>query len=597
MAWGIPQDKIEEVRGATDIVDLISGYLSLKRRGKNYFGLCPFHQEKTPSFAVNPEKGIYHCFGCGAGGNVFSFLMEHEKISFPEAVRLLAQRSHIELPPERKPDEGSKENDILFPVNEMAAQFFQQELKKHPRVQAYLEGRGYSGEIVETFRIGYSPPGWDNLLNFAAKQGIKTRLLLRLGLAVQKEGSDRVYDRFRERLMFPILNLSGRVAGFGGRNLAEGEDIPKYLNSPESSIYQKGSLLYGLYHNRDGIRREEMALIVEGYTDLLCLVQYGIGNAVATLGTALTERQALLLKRYTSRVGLVFDADSAGAEAALRGGEVLVTQGLGVFVVTLPQGEDPDSFLVSKGEKAFRKRIEKPPPLLDFMIQTHKARGGLNDVHQKSETIRSMLSWIGRVRDGVKRNLILKELSEKVGLAEDVLASAMGKMRTRISLPEGVRGSPEAGVVFPPQHSAERDLVKVLIREEGLRKFIFRYIKVRDFQNPLLKEIARWILKEVKAGRAFTPVQLMDGMPAQGVSRFIAALESDPSFPAVEGRKLARDYIIKIKTARIEEQIEDVRQAIREAEQQGQDVSPLNRQFDELETLKKKIVSGSLFRD
>ena len=320
----IPPEKIEEIRSSNDIVDVISQHVRLKKRGKNYVGLCPFHQEKTPSFTVSAEKQVYHCFGCGKGGNVFTFVMEIEKVSFTEAVRSLAEKVGITIRVTEADQQQESESEALYNVCRLAGLFFYNNLTKTEEGKVALEyfhGRGFSDETIRTFGLGYSLNSWDGLLSHAKAEGISREDLLKAGLIrTREDGSD--YDYFRSRAMFPIFSTSGRVLGFGARKLREDDPLGKYINSPETPIYNKSRVLFGLFHSKDAIRSEEHALMVEGYADLISLFQNGIQNVVASSGTALTEEQVQLISRYTKKLTLVYDADSAGSSATLRGMDI-----------------------------------------------------------------------------------------------------------------------------------------------------------------------------------------------------------------------------------------------------------------------------------
>ncbi|MFQ5751493.1 MAG: DNA primase, partial [bacterium] len=418
MSTSIPEHKIQEVREATDVVDLVSGYVTLKKSGRNFFGLCPFHPEKTPSFSVNPEKQIFHCFGCSAGGNVFTFLMRHEGISFLESVKFLAQRAGIQIDYEERDESVVKKNEALYYINEFAARFFQTTLRNPEGEYAlnYLKNRSFKLEDIKVFGLGYASGGWDNLIQNAKKEAIDIQLLLRAGLILKKEGGG-YYDRFRDRIMFPIWNLSGRVVAFGGRKLNEQEDSPKYINSPETSVYEKGKLLYGLYQNRNEIRKLERAIFVEGYTDLMSLVSSGVKNVVATLGTALTEEQARLIRRYTKNVVLMFDSDTAGSAATLRGADILLENALEVFITSLPEGYDPDSFVKHEGATGVREQVKNAVNLFDYKL--HQTL--LQTPEKRSDGIRSLLESLAKLNDKIQRSILLRQIAEKLEIDEKIL--------------------------------------------------------------------------------------------------------------------------------------------------------------------------------
>src|SRR4030067_3032256 len=338
-----PHEFIEEVRSANDIVSLVSEYVSLKKKGRNYFGLCPFHAEKTPSFSVNPEKQIFHCFGCGQGGNIVTFLMSHEKLGFVEAIRFLAKRANIRHPQKETNRQEMELNDKLLLVHQLASSYYTSNLEnniKGKMGQDYLGSRKLSDQTISEFRLGLALDEWDGLHKSANAKGVETPTLLKAGLIIARNDGKGYYDRFKNRLIFPIFNLSGKTVAFAGRILDE-KDSPKYMNSPESPIYQKGKLLYGLNFSKEEIREEKFAIVVEGYMDYLSLYQSGIRNLVASCGTAFTSDQARLLARFAEEVVLLFDSDTAGQNAVLRSVDLLYDAGLDVKAGGLPARYEP----------------------------------------------------------------------------------------------------------------------------------------------------------------------------------------------------------------------------------------------------------------
>ena len=365
----IPEETLERIRAATDIVDLVSGHVQLTRKGRNFLGLCPFHTEKTPSFNVNPELQIYRCFGCGAGGNIFKFVQEMDRVSFPEAVSFLARRCGVEIPESGAARRDGQVADRIYRANEWAARYYHYLLRQDEgrRALDYLHDRGLSDEVIDRFYLGYAPGGGASLLERAGRRGHTPELLEQAGLALPSRSGRGHFDRFRDRVMFPIANLSRRSIGFGARALKPGDE-PKYLNSPETPVYHKGSVLYGLNWTRKEIVSRDCAIVVEGYMDLLALAQAGIGNVVASSGTALTEQQCRTLDRYARRVVLVFDGDAAGSAAAMRGLEVLIGAGLDAQVVPLPGDDDPDSFVRREGAERFGQLVDKAESVIAFYI-------------------------------------------------------------------------------------------------------------------------------------------------------------------------------------------------------------------------------------
>ena len=381
----IPEDKINEVRQRASIVEVVSDLVSLKKSGKNYLGLCPFHSERTPSFTVNEEKGIFHCFGCGAGGNVFNFLMRTGQMTFPEAVRSVAKRYQVPLPTRELSEEEKRRRSLkakLYEVNETAAEFFHRTLtsrKEGEEGRRYLAQRSISEETIREHRLGFAPASWDSLVLHLQKKGDPLNLAETVGLILpRKEGAVAAgrpgyFDRFRRRVMFPIISEGGRILGFGGRIVEEGKaegDIPppKYMNSPESPIYSKGQTLYGLNSAKGTIREKGNALIVEGYMDLLSLFQAGFRNVVASLGTALTPSQLSLLGRYAQEAILIFDGDESGQKATQRSLELFLQEGISARIVSLPGGYDPDSFIRKERIDSFEKLLAEAPPLVEFLF-------------------------------------------------------------------------------------------------------------------------------------------------------------------------------------------------------------------------------------
>jgi DNA primase len=433
----ISEDKLSEIRSALDIVDVVSETVLLKKTGKNFVGLCPFHAEKTPSFTVSPDKQIFYCFGCGSGGNVFSFLMKRDGAPFAEAVRTLARRCGVEIP-ERSlsPDEQRRvsERERLFEVNRQALECYRQALWHHPegkQALTYLERRGFSRATLEVFQLGFAPPGWDYLLGSMGRKKIAPALLEKAGLVVSRKDGSGFYDRFRERIIFPIFDEGARVVGFGGRVMDD--STPKYLNSPETPVYTKRKVLYGLHRAKETCRSAGSVFIVEGYLDLIALHQGGVENAVATLGTALTPDHIRLLTRYAGRMVLVYDSDVAGIRSAercidifwrehvdFRRGDVFREDQADTRILVLPEGHDPDSFMNRFGAEAFNRLAQSAPGIISFMIDSAVARHGLT-TEGKIRVVSDLQAPLMAVNDSVARALYVKQLAERVGLAEAVI--------------------------------------------------------------------------------------------------------------------------------------------------------------------------------
>jgi len=419
----IPGGKIEEVRDRADIVDVISEYLTLRKAGRNFVGLCPFHKEKAPSFTVNRDKQIFYCFGCGEGGNVFSFLMKIDNLSFPEAVRSLARKKGIVIPEDvmtREERDRTSIKEQIIRVNQMATGHFSQNLFSQAGREAreYLKKREISEPVVREFHLGYALDGWRYLRDFLEKEKISVKLAEQAGLVVAKtDGKGSFYDRFRGRLIFPIEDSGGRVIAFGGRTIGKGE--PKYLNSPESAVYVKGRCLYGLHKTKDDIRKAGFVIIVEGYFDFLALWNAGVTNVVATLGTALTKDHVDLIRRYTGHCIAVFDPDEAGKKALARSIELFMAGNIIAKVVVLPNGLDPDQYIRKFGKETFDKVVANAQSMIDYYIET--VIGSVGSVEEKLKTVRDALPFIANIDSAIDRNLFIKRISEKLGIEQELL--------------------------------------------------------------------------------------------------------------------------------------------------------------------------------
>ena len=445
----IPQRMIDEVRQGTDIIDIVSDYVKLHPSGRHYKGLSPFTQEKTPSFIVSPDKQIFKCFSSGKGGNVFTFVMEMEKVSFPEAVELLAKRGGIDVSKymDSAGRKEEKKQDSRFDTLRWAARLFFHTLESEAgsRAYAYLTGsRGLEAGTIRKFGLGYAPDSWDHLLNAAAKENIPVEHLTELGLLTRHRQRNTLYDTLRHRVIFPILTIGGQVAGFGGRTLSDDPETPKYINSPESAVFEKSKLLYGMHAAKEEIRRRETAILVEGYMDVIALHQAGFTNAVASCGTALTRYQAKILKRYTSRVLFLYDGDNAGKKSMLAGIDILLSEGLTPWVLLLPGGEDPDSYIRNRGREAFEEEIStRRQPFQEFQLQCFRDAGMMDSPDQASRAVSIMTKSISLVTDPVQRELYLDELSKKLSISRKTLMKVMA--------------SGEAGKAHEPQKKEVRD--------------------------------------------------------------------------------------------------------------------------------------------
>ena len=432
MSGLIPQTFIDDILARTDIIDVISENITLKKAGRNYQARCPFHQEKTPSFTANHEKQFYYCFGCGAAGNAINFVMNYQHIDFPAAVEVLAQKLGLNVlrTQDKDSQERSERLNPLYTLSKQATEFYQQQYTSHSEHTAaknYLLQRGLTDETIARFDIGYAPSGWNNLLNHLSKQTYNEKQLEESGLIVKHETRDNLYDRFRKRIIFPIRDLRGRVIGFGGRSL--GDEKPKYLNSPETPIFHKGRELYGLYEAKQAHPVPERLIVVEGYMDVVALAQHGINNAVATLGTATTTDHINKLFRYTSEIAFCFDGDTAGKKAAWRALETTLPamkDGRRARFLFLPQGEDPDSLVFQKGADYFHEQITRHSETLDQYLFNHLASAiSMHTLDGKAQFARQAQHYIQQLPEGAYRELLINEVAKHTELGNRIINDLM----------------------------------------------------------------------------------------------------------------------------------------------------------------------------
>ena len=457
----------DRVKQQADIVRVVGEYVRLKKSGQNYVGLCPFHSEKTPSFAVHPMKQIYHCFGCGVGGDVFKFVMEMEKSNFPEAVRTVAEKCGIPIPKPREstPEErqANQQRTTLVEMHREAAAFFARQLEATPEgkaARAYLEDRGLDAETIARFSLGYAPSGGDALYRHL-KQKYPDKLLEVSGL-VARDPSGRLYDRFRRRVMFPIANESGKVIAFGGRAL--GDDLPKYLNSPETPIYSKSNVLYHLDRAKEALRQRDFAVLVEGYMDTIGVARAGVGNVVASCGTSLTETQVKLIGRFTRRVVVNYDPDTAGQAATERSLAILLESNFDVRVLALPGGADPDKFVHEQGAEAYRKLLEAAPAYVDYLIGRAKQMD-LSTAEGKLRAVNYLMPYVQRIPNRLLRSEWATRIAQQLRVDEPVLREAL--RRAAAERRGAVKAKPE--LMARAMKPAERRLVQLLMEAEGFR--------------------------------------------------------------------------------------------------------------------------------
>jgi DNA primase len=524
----IPDDMVEEVRSRADIVDIVGESVQLKKAGREYKANCPFHEERTPSFYVVPDKGFYKCFGCGKSGDVFSFVMERQGMDFVEAVKHVAARSGVEV---REVNRGKEEDDPnrpFYEINGFAREWFRGRLVDEvagAKARAYLESRGIGPEICERFGIGYAPDEWRAFREAAGAHGFDEKLMLDVGLLGTSERSSEPYDRFRGRIIFPIEGLSGKVIAFGGRVLeGDAKDAPKYLNSPETPVYHKGQNLYGLSWARNAIRRQEKALVVEGYMDAVSLAAHGLDHVVAPLGTALTPEQAKLLARYCTRVLLLFDSDAAGLKASFRAADVLLAEGLHPAVVTLPPGEDPDTVVRSEGAEALQAYLDDAVDVLDRKLQILEQKDYFASIERTRAAVDRLLPTIRAAADPALRDIYVAKVADRTGVRRETLEAEIERerhkeSRVRTHVPDRSPSGMSGMKGDLPRLGAERQLLRVMVRGVEWVERAGELISAEDFEDPHHRAIFQALLEDPETR---VPPPSMDPVVAQRFEEILA---------------------------------------------------------------------------
>jgi len=616
----IPESKIEEVRTSASVVDVVSEFVQLRKRGKNYLGLCPFHNEKTPSFTVSEEKQIFLCFGCHTGGNVFKFLMEFQKISFVEAVQQLAEQLGITIDYEKTGySEQQSEQEIYYDINTETAKYFSNLLLSDDEgkfAREYFQKRNIKTQTMRTFGLGYALRGWENFINFSKEKAFDEDKVVSLGLAGKnKEG--RVYDKFSGRIIFPIFSPNGRVVAFAGRILDDKEKTAKYLNSPESLVYIKGRTLYGLSHAKDEIRKLDKAILVEGYMDLISLYQNGIKNVVAVSGTALTDDQVQLLSRYTKNVVLLFDSDTAGIKASMRSIELLLKRDMEVKIVSLPEGEDPDSFINKYGKDEFDELIKKAENFLEYQTRYYDSLGKFDDPATAAEAIRELVKPVALINDELKRTLLLKNIAKKFSIREKLLESELIKQVKQAEKFERSRAkiktkddstistltiAETSRIESPVIYNLEIEIIKLLFEsDKSIAEFVFKYIQPNEFTAGFHQKIISIIEKEFHKDENVTADSLFANLQDEQLETYAReiAFEKhsissnwDNRFPEITDDmivlKFAKDIVLRFRIEKIEEQIQANHRELELAEDEEAHIN-LMRTNKELEEEKKRL--------
>ncbi len=560
------EELINQIKQDNDIVDVISNYVSLKKGGANYKGLCPFHSEKTPSFTVNPAKQIFHCFGCGEGGDILSFLMKKENMPFPEALQGLAERCGRPLPAEAAVLEDparQKEKKRIFEINGVAMAFFLEACARNSAAQAYLKRRGVSESTAQVFNLGYAPDSWDGLRNHLKQQGFQDGEMERAGLILPKNKGTGYYDRFRNRIIFPIVDIQERVIGFGGRVMDDG--MPKYLNSPETLVFDKGANLYGLHLATEAIRKQDYALLVEGYMDVITAYQEGIQNVVATLGTALTQKHLKRLRRYTRHLALFFDSDDAGFKAAERCFDLCVPERVKVKVVTLDRGEDPDSFLKKSGRPGFSEKMAEARPIMDFMIHQVMGDGAPESLEGKVEAAARLKPMLAAITDPIEQELYIKEVAARMGLEPATLKQTVLAPRRKAGGTDRTQQEPKAkGAPIP---AMEGKFLGLLLSYPQILPKIREAIATEDFTHSGLRAAVSRLLElpeeEMTQDNLHTLILQEDRSLERQVSKFSFEGEKSDAFDV---QAEAEGFVQSLRLNRLKQELKELQQEIKSAE-------------------------------
>ncbi|WP_102263623.1 DNA primase [Mesobacillus jeotgali] len=582
MAERIAEEKVNEIRQAVEIVDVIGDYVQLKKQGRNYFGLCPFHGENSPSFSVSPDKQIYHCFGCGAGGNVFSFLMDIDGLTFQEAAVKLAKSANIELKLEGPASgkntqlpEGSKQ---MIEAHELLRKFYHHLLvntKEGQEALEYLLNRGFTQESIDTFQIGYSLPSWDFAVKLLEKRGFSLDLISKAGLVIQRENDGTYFDRFRNRIMFPILDHQGNTIAFSGRAL--GGEEPKYLNSPETQIFNKSKILYNFHLARGVIRKQQQAVLFEGFADVISANRAGVENGVATMGTSLTDEHISLLKRNVQAVTICYDSDKAGIEAAFRASNMLSKAGFAVRVATMPDGMDPDDFIKVHGEEKFKNDIiGSSATLMAFKLIYYRRGKNLQNEGDRLQYIEEVLKEISTLDKAVEKDLYLRQLANEFSLSLEALAQQLNQLVQASGQKRG-QNQPRAeskpvsyarkSELKPAYHTAERRMIFHMMRDADVAYKVQEMLAGSTLNIDEHQAIITYLFAYYEKGHDPDPSAFLNYLQDNKLKRVVADIEMMPLNEEISDQELS-DYIKQVlnyqKMLKIKEKMAEQKQAERQ---------------------------------
>ena len=581
----VPEETIERIRNTADIYDVVAQYVDLKKRGRNFFGLCPFHSEKTPSFSVAPDKQIYHCFGCGAGGNVFSFIVEHEKISFIEAVQQLGQKYGIDVDYQSGP--SSKIFSSLYELHDLAVKLYHNILfsEKGKSALDYLYNRGLNDDTIKTYQIGFAPDSWDTLSNTIKESSYKDAIYEKTGLFIKTNRGWR--DRFRSRIMFPIYHQSGKAIAFGGR-IFNSDDPAKYLNSPETPLYRKSEVFYGLHKTRDSIRKFSTAILVEGYTDFLQLVQLGIPNVVALSGTSLGKNHANQIRKFASKVYLAYDGDDAGVNATLRAGYVLFQAGVEPLVIPMPDDKDPDDWVREAGVNAFQEAMGSSMSLLLFHLQKKDVKN--LSATDRSSTVKEILKEISLINDGIIRDDLLKSLSQELQL-DEVEVFRLFNSQTRI---KKIQDNPEQSSTKDQPFTnttqkAQLEIIRAIaFNFDEVYPSMKNIIDFEIFDEPILQKIGLLLIEDKKSNDLPAIIDQFENMEDKKLVSEILFDELSSDDPQL----IIKECFSTIKKKLIKDQIKQARIQIREFESSGKDTKEIIIQVTKLQKTLQELTEN-----
>ncbi len=572
MSYLINDEIIERVRSSSDIVEIISQYINLKRTGSNYVGLCPFHDEKTPSFSVSPTKQFYHCFGCGESGDVISFIMKEENLSFPEAVKFLADKSGIIIEEnENKTNvEFMKKKKLLYSINRETARFFYYSLKSNAKALSYLKKRAVSEKSIKTYGLGFADGRWDSLHNYLVKKGFKEENLEMAGLIIKKKGKNGYYDRFRNRIMFPIMDTRGNVIAFGGRSIDSSN--PKYLNSPETIVFSKRNNLYGLnILNKESDRKK--VVLVEGYMDVVSLYNSGVDYAVASLGTAFTPEQGKMLARYKDEIYICYDSDTAGINAANRALDLLKEEGINAKVLILPTGFDPDDFIKEYGREKFENLFQNGLNYIDFKIYFYKKKYNLDDSNEKIMFTKDMGKFLKGIKSPVERDVYLDKIAKETGISSEVIKSEYKMIPKDKYINANYRNNkdkiiPVKNILEPAHLKAEKSIIFLILKDKKKFLKIKNRLNSEDFMNFECRELAKFIFDFYEKNEdmnIYSIYEHFDGRDDIDSEKIKEILNLDINIEEGEMDKVIEDLIetilyskLKIKRKEISEEINEI---------------------------------------